>query len=270
MTASLRVVSLASGSSGNCILVETEEASLLVDAGLSAKATIAELAGLGVSPTSLGAVLLSHEHGDHVGGVRTLARRFKVPVISNEATLTAAKIDPARSETLRTGGTTRVGPMTVSSFGLPHDSREAVGFFIECDGWRLCLATDLGYAPESLIEYVQAADLVVLEANHDRRWLTNGPYPAALKARILSDVGHLANEDCAQLVARAASGRPQWVWLAHLSEVNNTPRRAVKCVRARLQQESITTVQVAVALRDRRSLMWRGDQAWIQPALAGL
>lgn len=270
MTTNLRVVSLASGSSGNCILVQTAEASLLVDAGLSAKTIVAELARLGVPPSSLQAVLLSHEHGDHVGGVRTLARRLKVPILSNEATLTAAKIDPARAEILKTGGVARVGPVTVSSFGLPHDSREATGFFIEYDGWRVCLATDLGYAPESLVEYVHAADLVVLEANHDRRWLANGPYPAVLKARILSDVGHLANEDCAHLIARGASGRPQWVWLAHLSEVNNTPRRAIKCVRTRLEQESIASVQVAVALRDRRSLVWRSDQAWVQPALVGL
>lgn len=267
---SLQVVSLASGSSGNCVLVEAGETRVLIDAGLSAKTILAELARLGVQPATLEAILLSHEHGDHVGSVKTLAKRCRLPVIGNEATLTAANVDRVRGEVLRTGGTIQVGRVSVSSFPLPHDSREAVGFFLEHDGWRVCLATDLGCVPGGLVDYLRAAHLLVLEANHDRRLLINGPYPSFLKARILSDVGHLANEDAAELVARAASGQPQWVWLAHLSEANNTPAIALKCVRSRLARDGIDSLQVAVALRDRRSVIWRSDQSWVQPTLLKL
>ena len=260
----LRVVSLASGSSANCTLVEADDVRLIIDVGLSGRAVARELEFLGLQASDLTAILLTHEHGDHVRGARALAKRTKAPVVGTEGTLLATGVAPNLAQVLPAGRQLRLGSITITSFSLPHDGCDPVGYFVEHEEGRVCLATDLGSAPGELEEYLRAADLAVVEANHDRQWLINGPYPAMLKARILGKRGHLSNDECADLVVRAASGRPQWLWLAHLSETNNSPRQAERCVRSRLAQEGITTVSVQVALRDRRSVSWHSGDCWQQ------
>ena len=262
----VRVVSLASGSSGNAFLVEAGEVVLLIDAGLSMRRLGQHLRQVGVELGEVQAVLLTHEHADHVAGLAMLSWRRRLPVVGNGATLEAADVDRSSARVLPTGGAMSLGALQVRSFALPHDSREAVGYCLEYEGTRVCLAADLGHVPETLKDYVKGSDLIILEANHDLESLIRGPYPRFLKSRIASEIGHLSNEqtaDCLEECAGASSGKRQWVWLAHLSEVNNSPRTALRAVRDRLKGAGITSVDVQVARRDFVSLIWDSDNlAW--------
>lgn len=256
---SVRVVSLASGSSGNAFLVEAGDTVLLIDAGLSMQRLSLALRQFGIDLREVQAVLLTHEHSDHTRGLEMLSWRCGLPVVGNEATLAALGPDPQRSRVLPTGGSLEIGSVRVYSFALPHDGCEPVGYCLEHNGVRVCLATDLGYVPEELKEHVRASDLVILEANHDLDSLIRGPYPRYLKQRIASQLGHLSNDQAADCLEECASERRQWVWLAHLSEVNNSPRLALRTVTQRLRQAGISTMDVRVARRDSTSLIWRSD-----------
>ena len=264
---SLRVTSIASGSSGNALLVQAGETSVLVDAGITAKRLVSELKDLGVNPSDLKAIFLTHEHGDHIAGAGVLSRRYRVPVVANEQTLLGSDLGRAELQVSSTGGVTKVDGLTVTSFGLPHDGVEPVGYLLEWDRWKICVATDLGYAPESINEFVRASDLIVLESNHDVDRLVKGPYPSSLKSRILGYTGHLSNQQASECVSASVSGRPQWLWLAHLSDINNSPACALRSVRKHLQQSGIDSIHVSVALRDRRSLTWDAGDCWVQPRL---
>lgn len=264
----MRVVCLASGSNGNCLYVESDGVRLLVDAGIPARRLSAELLELGIRPPQLHAVLLTHEHSDHVGCVRSLGRRSGVPVVANSASLAAVGIPAYLCEELPTGRSLRIGCLAVTSFSLPHDARETVGYLIEADGARVLVATDLGYVPGHLGELASTADLVVLEANHDAEMLRVGPYPWFLKSRVSGQRGHLSNDDCAAFASIALSGRRSVLWLAHLSEVNNTPSLALDTVRQRLLATDCADVQVDVALRSRRSLVWDSAPPWQQLAIS--
>ena len=263
----IRVVSLASGSSGNAYLVEAGGTVLLIDAGLSMRRLTNCLRQLGVELSEVRAVLLTHEHYDHVRGLEMLSWRCGLPVVGNEATLEAAGPDPRRALVLPTGGSLQLGAVRVQSFGLPHDGCEPVGYSLEAEGMRICLATDLGHVPETLKEYVRASDLVILEANHDLESLYRGRYPRFLKQRIASQIGHLSNDQAASCLEECASAKRQWVWLAHLSDANNSPRAALRTVRERLRSAGVATVDVRVAQRDCVSLIWQSDQLTWQDSL---
>ncbi|MBI4317207.1 MAG: MBL fold metallo-hydrolase [Chloroflexi bacterium] len=263
----VRAISLASGSSGNALLVQAGETNVLIDAGVTARRIVFELKRLGLAPEDLDALFLTHEHGDHVGAAGALSRRHHVTVVANEQTLDHAGLGSVESHVQPTGTTLDVGDLAVTSFPLPHDGIEPVGYLLEHRDCKILVATDLGYAPASINEYVHACDLIVLESNHDLNRLVHGPYSSALKSRIIGYTGHLSNEQCAECVVACASGRPQWLWLAHLSEVNNSPRRALKAIKQRLRDAGITSVQVGVALRDKRSVVWGSSECWVQPRL---
>lgn len=263
----LRVTSLASGSTGNAMLFQADGTNVLVDAGLPTPALEKALQQVGVAPSALDAVFLTHEHVDHVAAAGVLSRRYGVPLIANAPTLKAAPLGKVLAEVMPTGGQLRVGPLHIHSFALPHDGSEPVGYWMAHDRWRICLMTDLGHVPDAVAEYIRSADLVILEANHDVSLLLGGPYPEHLKTRILSNFGHLSNEQAAQGMLKGATVGPQWLWLAHLSAINNSPRHALKVVRGYLEREGLTTVQVQVALRDRRSLVWDSSRCWVQPKL---
>lgn len=261
----MRVSILRSGSSGNATLIESGEVCLLVDAGISVRALSQELGRRGLR--SIDAVLLTHEHSDHISGMDSILRRYETLVMANEPTLRRLPISPYDGQVLRTGGELRVGPLRVQPFAVPHDSVEAVGFWLEDDTSKVCLATDLGYVPNEMLDYLRAADLAVLEANYDPRSLAVGPYPAFLKARIASEVGHLSNLQAGQAIVAAGDGRLQEVWLAHLSANNNSPRLAKESVAAHLRAAGLDSLAVRVALRDRPSLEWEGPQLWRQDRL---
>jgi phosphoribosyl 1,2-cyclic phosphodiesterase len=262
----LRVSALASGSSGNAFLVEAAGVKLLFDAGLNAAALEYYLRQRGTTPSQLAAIFVSHEHIDHLRGAGTLARRYKLPVVASEGTFRAGAwqfgslpdkvVQPPGCE-VHVDGTDGLGGVTVRTFAVSHDAAETVGFWIEAEGYNIVICTDLGCETESIREALQAADLLVLEANHDVQRLWRGPYPYALKRRVAGPHGHLANAEAARLVSELAhDGRPRTIWLAHLSATNNTPVMAFDTVTEPLKREGCDHLEIAVLARDKPSQIW--------------
>ncbi len=249
---------LRSGSSGNAILLDATDTRLLVDAGLPAEVVTTELASLAIAPEDLTAILLTHEHDDHARGAEALSRLAGVPVLANEGTIRAAGalLEGAMIERFVAGRPFRVGSLTVEAFPVPHDAAEPVGFAISCDEVRVIVATDLGEVSDEVIERARTVDVLVLEANYDLRLLSVSPYPWFLKNRILSSTGHLSNDVAARAVVAATSGRPQTVFLVHLSDVNNLTPLARDTVQWALDREGITQVRVEAVRPNGTGRIW--------------
>lgn len=266
----LTVKALASGSSGNCILVRAGETTLLVDCGISTKAVTGHLTQRGIDPQSVDAILLTHEHIDHASGVGTFSRKYGAAVLADGRTLDEAERVSGKMtrRPMALGSTQTVGDCEVSSFPVPHDAAAPSGFIVRYKEWTVAVCIDLGDADEDLHAPLAEADLLVMEANHDYDKLKMGPYAPNLKARILSNRGHLSNFEAARLIAGSDTGRARTVWLAHLSAVNNSPRLASKIVGSVLRKERITNVRLQVIDRTRPSLCWSSDSAgWQLPLL---
>lgn len=218
---------LASSSSGNCTLVATSRTRLLVDAGLSRKDTFERLAGLGVSPESLDAILITHEHSDHTSGLGAIARKLRIPVYLSTLTAPAMpwepEMEPPRLELFQAGSKFQVGDIEVTSFTIPHDAADPVGFSLQADGIKVSIATDLGYLPDSVRFQLRGSDLLLLEANHDIEMLKVGPYPWSVKQRVMGRMGHLSNEVACNFVRDDLDTRTSTLILGHLSEQNNHP-----------------------------------------------
>ena len=231
---------LASGSSGNCLLVRGGGSQVLVDAGISCRRIVTALRQLGVDPRALDGVLITHEHSDHIAGLATLTKQYRLPVYASRGTGWELCRRIAFVEDLlrpfEPGAAFQAGDLEVTSFPTPHDAAQSVGYVLSHGEKRAVVATDLGYVPPEVERAVRGADLLVCEANHDVEWLQSGPYPYYLKARILGDRGHLSNEAGAELAWTAVEGGARTVVLAHLSHENNTPQRAHEVVRALLER----------------------------------
>lgn len=222
---------LASGSSGNCVYVEEGEEALLVDCGLTVPELQRRLARIGRSLAHLRAVLITHDHGDHVGSSVALARRHQIPLYATQGTHSRLKrLPPELARVVSGSGVERVGPFDALAISVPHDGIEPVCYRLSSQQSQRSLAvvTDLGYVPTSLAQRIGPVNALVLEMNHDRRMLIEGPYPAMLKARIGGPQGHLSNEDGAFLAQQLLHDQLNTVVLGHLSETNNTPKLAVQ------------------------------------------
>ncbi len=269
----LRVRVLRSGSAGNAILVEAGETRFLIDAGLPGETILKELDadGLrdGASPGSgslpgLTAILLTHEHDDHLKGAAAVARATGAVVLANEPTMRAAgtQLAGADVQVFRTDAAFRVGPVAVTAFRLPHDAAEPVGFVLSHAGTRAAVACDLGEVTDELVERACGVDLFVVEANYDLRLMAVSAYPWFLKNRIIGTQGHLSNEGAARAAAGIASDRLQAVFLVHLSEVNNLAPLARDTVGAALDAAGMCGVQVE-AIRPNAGGPW-----WAAPLVA--
>jgi phosphoribosyl 1,2-cyclic phosphodiesterase len=225
----LSVCMLASGSRGNAIYVSDGSTSLLFDAGLSGIEIERRMASRGLAPGDLDAIVVSHEHNDHVNAVGVLARRFNLPVYINPGTLQAADRLGALPKTMdfECGALFRINTLSVRPFSISHDAADPVGFTVERNGRKIAIATDLGIVTAMVREHLRGAHILVLEANHDPDMLINGPYSWPLKQRIRSRLGHLSNQDTRELLKSVAHPALQHVILAHLSETNNTPHKAL-------------------------------------------
>jgi len=240
----LRFTILASGSTGNAAIVRTDDATLLVDAGLSARRLEERMRERGIHPADIDAVLVTHEHADHVSGLGVFARKYGLPVYANEATWAAmerqtAGIADANRKTIATGGEIEFGGLVVRSYPVSHDAAEPVGYCFIADGYKLSLVTDLGYFSDRVKEAVIDSDVVVLEANHDVEMLRMGRYPWNVKRRILSDVGHLSNEAAGEALAELMTDRTKRVYLAHLSLDHNMQELARMTVTSVLESRGI-------------------------------
>jgi phosphoribosyl 1,2-cyclic phosphodiesterase len=220
------IASLGSGSRGNGTLVALAGSLFLVDCGFTLKDTIARLARLGLAAGDLTAVLVTHEHSDHVQGVGRLARRFGLPVYASRGTLDGGRdwhdVDVRPIESDRAFA---IAGVTVRPVPVPHDAREPTQFVFEADGYRIGVLTDLGEVPPHVAAHYAGCDALLVEANHDPAMLWNGRYPFPLKQRIASRLGHLANEQTCEFLEHAGLARSAAVVVGHLSQENNAPAR---------------------------------------------
>jgi phosphoribosyl 1,2-cyclic phosphodiesterase len=224
---------LSSGSRGNCAMVESATTRLLVDAGISCRETFKRMRAAGEDPHSLSAILITHEHSDHIYGLVVLAKKLGIPVFMTGAThqawsrsirdATGERPELARLEVFSAGHRFQIGDIEITPFTIPHDAADPVGFTFRVDGTKIGIATDLGYMPSSVRDHLRACDVLVLESNHDLEMLRVGPYPWSVKQRVMSRVGHLSNEALADFFANDYDGSASYIVLAHLSEQNNHP-----------------------------------------------
>ena len=241
---------LASGSSGNCSLLETPTTKVLVDAGLSTRKITQRLEALGVNPEALDAILLTHEHSDHAAAVGVWARRYKTPVYANRLTAEALKEDSVGVEwrLFSTGAEFQLGVLKVQSFAIPHDAAEPVGFVLKHEEHSVGFLTDLGVATKMVLERVRTVHTLLLEANHDEKLLQDDTRrPWSIKQRIFSRHGHLSNAAAAEVLAEIAGGNLRRVVLGHLSEDCNRPDLALNTVRTRLESSAGASLEVLCA-----------------------
>ncbi len=244
----MKIVSLASGSAGNCTYIETDGTRLLVDCGMSARATHQALKTQGIASESLNGIVVTHEHADHINGAFLFGKRHGVPIYTNLPTYTAIKATlPITKVThFTTGSEFSIGNTSIVPFSLPHDAAEPVGFCIETGEGKIAYVTDLGNIASDLAEKIIGARVIYLEFNHDRGMLETGPYPFHLKERIAGEKGHLSNSDAAKLLTATTTPKLEAVFLGHLSRTNNLPRLAKRAAKAVLDGKR-PEVQVIVA-----------------------
>jgi phosphoribosyl 1,2-cyclic phosphodiesterase len=244
---------LGSGSSGNATLLSDGETHVLLDIGLSGRETARRLRECGIEPDRVAAIVVSHEHGDHCRGVAPFSKDLDIPVFVTEATLAAAemKIDPCRIRRIESGAGFEVCGMAFTPFAVPHDAADPVAFCIEKDGVKLAVVLDLGFLTNLVIERLRGCDAVVIESNHDVNMLKVGPYPWALKQRVMSRRGHLSNDSVAEFLANGFDGKARDVVLAHLSKKNNLPDLARLSAQNALQSRcGLFTPQTRLELAD--------------------
>ncbi len=226
----LTVCMLASGSRGNAIFVSGGSTSILIDAGLSGIQIERRLKSRGLCPEDLDAILVSHEHTDHIQGAGVLSRRYNLPVYMNLKTRKAAELQMRNVHGFKNfecGSTFMIKDLIIHPFSIPHDAEDPAGFTVKQNGTKIGVATDLGTATSVVKDHLKGCALLVLEANHDEAMLTNGPYPWSIKQRIKSRTGHLSNRASKNLLKEVQHDRLEYVMLAHLSETNNTPQKAL-------------------------------------------
>ncbi len=238
----MRIVTFASGSTGNCCLVSDGGVNVLIDAGISARRIVQGLGVLGLAPQDVCGVLITHEHSDHISGLPVLVKRTGMRIFApSELGEVLRRVKPELSESIdyipHDGGLC-VGDVRITAFPTPHDTSASFGYRIE-GSEVFAFATDTGHISDELLEGLQGADTVVIEANHDKVMLKNGSYPPFLKQRVLSKHGHLSNDDCAKLACLLADSGTRQIILGHLSQQNNTPEAAETAVSEALSGRNV-------------------------------
>jgi phosphoribosyl 1,2-cyclic phosphodiesterase len=233
---------LASGSTGNAFYIGTEKKKLLVDAGMSGKQLEKLFAEVQVDPKELDGLLVTHEHSDHIKGIGVFARRYNLPIYANEKTWNAmdgliGKIPTEQKFTFDMGTVKTFGDLDVESFGVSHDAAEPMFYVFHHEGKKVALVTDLGYVSERIKGTIKDADSFIFESNHDVSMLQMGHYPWSIKRRILSDVGHVCNEDAGLALAEVIGDKTKRIYLAHLSKDNNMKDLARMTVSQTLQEQ---------------------------------
>lgn len=246
----MRAVTFASGSGGNCALVSDGDIHILIDAGISMRRLRAGLSFCKLRPEELTAVLLTHEHSDHVSGLPALAKSCDIPIFAPRAVAAALRRTVAgvdkRLYAISPQSPFLLGGVSVTAFRTPHDAPESAGYRFDGSS-ALGFCTDLGHVTDEVRDALSGCDAAVLECNHDEEMLRYGPYPVYLKRRILSSRGHLSNESCGELSVWLAAGGARRIVLGHLSRENNRPELALQTVRRALDEAGFPAVALAVA-----------------------
>jgi phosphoribosyl 1,2-cyclic phosphodiesterase len=253
---------LGSGSSGNTTLVSDGETHVLVDVGLSGRETTRRLRECGLEPERISAIVVSHEHGDHCRGVGPFAKDLDIPVFITDGALAASGIalEPRRCRRISSGVCFDVHGLLFTPFSVPHDAADPASFVIEKDGIKIAIVLDLGYISNLVLERLKGCDGIVLESNHDVQMLKIGPYPWALKQRVMSRRGHLSNDSVAQYLGSDFDGKASHVILAHLSKKNNLPELALLSAQRALEERSsllISQTKLELAQADQISRTYR-------------
>ncbi len=252
----MKICLLASGSGGNSICVQNRASSVLIDAGLTGKKIEERLHSRNIDPARLHAIVVSHEHADHLRGVGVMARRYGLPVWMTQGTLDASKKTFRGAEQIRVFENDEgfaIGDLSFQAFRLPHDAEDPVNFSVTDGRAKVTVATDMGKVTQLVYQHMRRADLVVIETNYDRDLLMDGPYPWDLKMRISSTHGHLSNHGAAEALGDLAAEGLQRAVLAHLSEKNNCPNLARKTCIDQLRGHGIRDFDLCVAEQDRPS-----------------
>lgn len=252
-----RFCQISSGSSGNSALLEVKNTKILIDAGTSARNINRALCKLEVTADKIDAILITHEHSDHISALKVLTKGMDVPIYMSYGTAKEVsfyipeiedKIIPFES-----GDEFGIGDIGVKSFPTSHDARDSVGYIFDTGRLRCAVATDLGIVPEETVEILSGSELLVIESNHDVDMLINGEYPYYLKRRIICDRGHLSNDACAKTVAKLIPKGAKKILLSHLSEHNNTARRALDTVMREIDEslgeDCTKEIRLSVAMR---------------------
>lgn len=234
----MRLCSIASGSSGNCIYVGSETTHLLVDVGISGKRAECGLNSLGVSARELDGILVTHEHADHISGLGVMARKYEIPIYATQGTIDAmcssgslGKMDQELFHEIHADEKLVIKDLTVNPMRISHDAAEPVAYRVGYGRQKVAICTDLGIYNDYTVECLKGMDALLIEANHDVNMLQVGPYPYYLKQRILGDRGHLSNENSGRLLSRIVHDDLKAIVLGHLSKENNLPELAYEAVR---------------------------------------
>ena len=255
----LKYCSIGSGSSGNCHYVGSKDTNILVDAGLSGKKITGSLEEIGVDPTKLDGILVTHEHSDHIKGIGILSRRYKLPIYINYKTWLATKskigkVDENLVNIFENDKAYNIKDLLVKPFSISHDASDPVGFsFTNEKDNKISIATDIGHVSENIRKNILGSDLVILESNYDKEMLLMSSYTYALKKRVMSDIGHLSNEDAAKFVVDLINNGTEHILLAHLSRENNFPQLAYETSNHILKENSMIIgkdVNLDILLRD--------------------
>ena len=260
----MRLCSIASGSSGNCIYVGTDSTHLLVDTGISKKRIEESLASLGITGDELNGILITHEHMDHIQGLGAFSRKYGIPIYATTGTIegilnckATGCLPEGIMNPVYANRTFQIGNVHIKPFSISHDANEPTGFRIESDEKAIAIATDLGYYDEYIVENLKGLNAVLLEANHDVHMLEVGPYPYVLKQRVLSNIGHLSNEASGRLLCQILHKELKHVLLGHLSKDNNFPELAYETVKLEVEMSSVPfsgeDISLLVATRDTMS-----------------
>jgi phosphoribosyl 1,2-cyclic phosphodiesterase len=249
----VKIYILASGSKGNAILVENNYTRILIDNGLSLKELKNRLKSSDVDPCTVSAILVTHEHSDHIKGVGAFARAYKIPIYLSNGTLMSGswKLGNIDKQIIITAGKNiSIGEFIVMPFSIPHDTAEPLAFTIHSGNEKLGIVTDLGYVPQHVMERIKDCSFLILESNHDLDMLLKGPYPWQLKQRIMGRFGHISNKTAASKLLDIVNPRLKSIVLAHLSQENNTPETALKASVESLSQFQERNFELSVALQD--------------------
>lgn len=242
----MRLCSIASGSSGNCIYIGSDNTHILIDVGISCKRIEAGLSYLSVEPDNIQGILITHEHSDHISGLAVIAKRYHLPIYATKGTAEAIlahktigkNLDENLFHFVKADEYYKIGDLTIHPMTISHDAAEPVAYRVACGQTQIGVATDLGIFNEYTIEALQGMNALLLEANHDVNMLQVGPYPYYLKQRVLGNTGHLSNENSGRLLKKIAHEKLQAVMLGHLSKENNLPELAYETVRIELMEQN--------------------------------
>ena len=253
MKGMIRFSVLGSGSNGNACYVETDNVRVLIDAGFSCREIERRLKLLGRTPSDLDALIITHEHMDHIKGAGPLARRFQIPVYANHKTFqNGLKVlgNLTSPVVIHTGQTLSMDGLTIETFTKCHDAADPIGLVLSSGGIRIGLVTDLGRSTRMAEDRLKGCRVLIMEFNHDLDMLERGPYPLALKRRIRGSEGHLSNNQAGDLLRTVCDGGLRHLVLAHLSEINNNPEAAYNEARTALEDRGIRDTSVLVSRQD--------------------